>query len=413
VAFFRERLVFGTEQKIDMSVAADFENFADKNDEGEVASDMAVAIEISSDQVNNIEWMAPSDKLIIGTTGGEFILGEITTDEVLGPGNVKVVQQSVFGSRSVIPVQVGDMVVFIQRAGRKMRELKYDFSSDGYISVDLTVLSEHITNGGITDIVYQQEPHSIIWCVRADGVLLGFTYNKEQEVLGWHRHPIGGGGIVECLETIPRPDGSQDDLWMIVKRTINGQTKRYIEYLEPDFTENSTIADAFFVDSGLTYSGTPVSTVSGLGHLEGRTVQVLTDGASHPDRVVTSGSVSLQVAASKIHVGLGYNSILQTMRVEAGGEAGTAQGKVKRIQDVVIRFLATLGAKAGPDENTLDEIQFRRGGDPMDAPPPVFTGDKDVEWPNGYDSDGYVTIVQNQPLPMTVVAIMPELQTQD
>jgi hypothetical protein len=413
VAFFRERLVFGTEQTIDMSVAADFENFSDKNDEGEVASDMAISIEISSDQVNTIEWMAPSDKLIIGTVGSEFILGEITNDEVLGPGNVKVSQQSVFGSRSVIPVQVGDLVVFVQRAGRKLRELKYDFGTDGYISVDLTVLSEHITNGGITDIVYQQEPHSIIWCVRADGTLLGFTYNKEQEVIGWHRHKLGGDGIVECLETIPRPDGSQDDLWMIVRRTINGQTKRYIEYLEPDFTENSTIADAFFVDSGLTYTGTAATTISGLGHLEGKTVQVLTNGAAHPDRVVESGSITLQLPATKVQVGLGYKSTLKTMRIEAGGEAGTAQGKTKRIQDITIRFLATLGAKAGPDENTLDEIQFRRGSDPMDAPPPVFTGDKEIEWPNGYDTDGYVTIVQEQPLPMTIVAIMPELHTQD
>jgi hypothetical protein len=413
VAFFRERLVFATDQTIDMSVAADFENFSDKNDEGEVASDMAISLTISSDQVNVIEWMAPADGLIIGTTGGEFVISEITKDEVLGPGNVKSVIQTVFGSRSVIPVLVADMVVFVQRAGRKLRELKYDFGTDGYISVDLTVLSEHITNGGITDIVYQQEPHSIIWCVRADGTLLGFTYNKEQEVIGWHRHKLGGDGIVECLETIPRPDGSQDDLWMIVRRTINGQTKRYIEYLEPDFTENSTIADAFFVDSGLTYTGTAATTISGLGHLEGKTVQVLTNGAAHPDRVVESGSITLQLPATKVQVGLGYKSTLKTMRIEAGGEAGTAQGKTKRIQDITIRFLATLGAKAGPDENTLDEIQFRRGSDPMDAPPPVFTGDKEIEWPNGYDTDGYVTIVQEQPLPMTIVAIMPELHTQD
>ena len=413
IAFFRERLVFGTNQNIDFSVAADFENFSDRNTSGEVSADMAISIEVSSDTVNTIEWLSPAEGLLIGTAGGEFVCGEVTTDEPLGPGNVKITQQSLFGSKSVIPVQVGEAVVFVQRSGRKMRELIYDFGSNGFKSTDLTVLSEHISYSGITDIVYQQEPHSVIWAVRTDGQLIGFTYNKEQEVLGWHRHPIGGSGIVECIESIPNPNGTQDDLWMIVRRTIGGSTKRYIEYLEVDFDEESSIADAFFVDSGLTYEGTPVTTVSGLTHLNGQTVSVLVDGATHPNRVVTAGSISLQVAGSKIHAGLAAPAVLQTMRIEAGAGDGTAQGKTKRITKAVIRFLATLGAKAGADENTLDEIQFRKPSDPMNQAVPLFTGDQMVEWPNGYDFDGYLMIKQDQPLPMTVVAIMPQVHTFD
>jgi hypothetical protein len=413
VAFFRERLVFGTNQTIDMSVAADFENFSDKNTSGEVSSDMAIAIQVSSDTVNTIEWLSPSDGLLIGTAGGEFVCGEVTTDEPLGPSNVKITQQSLFGSKSVIPVQIGDVVVFVQRSGRKMRELAYEFGSNGYKSSDLTVLSEHISASGITDIVYQQEPHSVIWAVRTDGLLIGFTYNKEQEVLGWHKHPVGGNGIVECIESIPNPNGTQDDLWAIVRRTINGQTKRYIEYLEADFDETSLLPDAFFVDSGLTYDGIPVTSVSGLDHLEGQTVSVLVDGATHPDRVVASGAISLQVSGSKIHAGLAAPALLQTMRIEAGAGDGTAQGKTKRITKVVVRFLATLGAKAGADESTLDEIQFRKPSDPMGQPPALFTGDQMVEWPNGYDFDGYLMIKQDQPLPITVIAMMPQVLTND
>ena len=413
IAFFRERLVFATGQNIDMSVAADFENFSDRNTSGEISADMSIAIEVSSDTVNTIEWLSPSDGLLIGTAGGEFVCGEMTTDEPLGPGNVKITQQSLFGSKSVIPIQIGDVVVFVQRSGRKMRELNYDFGSNGYKSTDLTVLSEHISMSGITDIVYQQEPHSVIWAVRTDGLLIGFTYNKEQEVLGWHRHPIGGSGIVECVESIPNPSGKQDDLWMIVRRTISGQTRRYIEYVEADFDEESALPDAFFVDSGLTYEGTFVTTVSGLSHLEGQTVSVLVDGATHPDRVVTGGSITLQVAGEKIHAGLSAPAVLQTMRLEAGAGDGTAQGKTKRITKAVIRFLATLGAKAGADENNLDEIQFRKPADPMNQAVPLFTGDQMVEWPNGYDFDGYLMIKQDQPLPITVIAIMPQVHTQD
>ena len=413
VAFYRERLVFSTGQILNFSVAGDFENFAAKNDSGEVAADQAITIEIASDTVNDVLWMMPSDGLLLGTAGGEFVCSELTTDEVFGPGNVKIAQQSTYGSRSVMPLQIGEGVVFVQRAGRKLREMQYEFASDGFKSVDLSVFAEHITYSGISDIVYQQEPHSIIWCSLNNGNLVGFTFNREQDVLGWHRHPIGGDGIVECMEVIPNPDGSQDDLWMIVRRTINGQTKRYIEYLEQDFTDESDIEDAFFVDSGLTYDGAPATTISGLGHLEGEEVAILVDGATHPLRTVTSGSVTLQRAGSKVQIGLPFQTLLQTLRLEAGAADGTAQGKTKRITKVVVRFLATVGAQAGVNPADLDEIQFRSPSVPMDQAVPPFTGDKMVEWPGSYDFDGYMYISQPQPLPMTIVALMPQVITQD
>ena len=413
VAFFRERLVFTKGQDVEMSVVGDFENFARKNSSGEVVTDQAISIRISSDQVNDVQWLSPSKGLLLGTAGGEYVIKELTTNEAFGPANVTVVVQSPFGSRAVIPVQVGEAILFVQRSGRKLRELMYDFGSDSYKSIDTTVLSEHITLGGITDLVYQQEPHSIVWAVRTDGTLLGFTYNKEQDVLGWHKHEIGGDGIVECVEAIPCPDKDQDDLWMIVRRTIDGSTKRYIEYLGKDFGDETAIEDAFFVDCGLTYDGSPNDTISGLDHLEGETVAVLADGASHPNRVVTSGSITLAREASVVQVGYSCPATLTTQRINAGGADGTSQGKTKRITKVVIRFLRTLGARAGFSETELDEIQFRSGSDPMDTAPPVFTGDKLLEWNGGYDFDGYITIKQEQPLPMTVSAIMPQVVTQD
>jgi hypothetical protein len=163
----------------------------------------------------------------------------------------------------------------------------------------------------------------------------------------------------------------------------------------------------------LSYSGAATTTLSGLSHLEGQTVQVLVNGAAHPDRVVTSGSISLQVSATTAAVGLGYDSTLETMRLEAGARDGTAQGKTKRVNKVVIRFLQTVGAVAGPDVNTLDRIQFRTGSDPMNQSVPLFTGDQLMEWPSGYDFDGYIVVKQNQPLPMTIIAIMPQVTTQD
>ena len=371
-------------------------------------------MQIASDNVNKIEWLVPTQALIIGTSGQEFICSENATNEVFAPSNVKIEQQTSDGSRAVKPVRVGYSTLFVQRSGRKLKDTAYNFQQNGYVTNDMTVMSEHITQGGIVDMDWHQEPYVALWAARADGKLLGFTFNKEQDVIGWHRHQIGGGGIVESLAVIPAPDKSRDEVWMIVRRTIGGATKRYVEYMEREYVTGDAQADAYYVDSGSTYSGAAATTISGLTWLAGQTVQVLADGAAHPDCVVSAGGVvTLQRAATKVQIGFGYDSTLQTNRIEAGAGDGTAQGKTKRINKVVIRFYNTLGAQAGPDESNLDEIQFRKGSDPMDKPPPLFSGDKLIEWPDGYNFDGYVMVKQTQPLPMTVVAIMPQVHTFD
>ena len=413
VCFFRERLTLAKGQELFFSCAGDFENFAAKDDSGQVVADRAIKVTISSDQVNQVQWMVPTQALVIGTSGAEFACSENSTNEAFAPGNVKIEQQTSEGSRSVQPVRVGYSTLMVQRSGRKVKEIAYSFQQNGYITNDLTVLSEHITNGGIVQTDWHKEPYVAMWAARGDGKLLGFTFNKEQDVVGWHRHQLGGSGIVESVCVIPGPNRDRDELWLIVKRTINGSTKRYVEYLEREYADGDLQSSCFYVDSGATYSGSPATTISGLSYLEGQTVQVLADGAAHPDRVVSGGAITLQRSASVVQVGLGYESTLQTNRIEAGAGDGTAQGKTKRINKAVIRFYNTLGAKAGPDANTLDEINFRTGSDRMDAPPPLFTGDKLMEWPGGYDFDGYAMVKQVQPLPMTVVAIMPQVHTFD
>lgn len=413
VTFFRERLTLCRGQQIFCSVAGDFENFSSVNDSGQVVADRSIQVTISSDEVNKVQWLVPTQALLIGTAGCEFACSENSSSEAFAPANVKIEQQTSDGSRGVKPVRVGYSALFVQRSGRKLKEASYQFQQNGYVTNDLSVLAEHITIGGITQMTWHKEPYVALWAVRGDGVLLGFTFNKEQDVTGWHKHTLGGNGIVESVTVIPAPDKGRDELWMIVRRTINGSTKRYVEYLEREYRDGDTQASAFYVDCGLTYSGSPATTISGLSHLEGKTVQILADGATHPDRVVTSGAITLQLSASVVNIGLAYDSTLQTNRIEAGAGDGTAQGKTKRINKVVARFYNTLGAKVGPNASSLDEIQFRTGSDHMDAPPPLFTGDKLVEFPSGYDFDGYVMVKQTQPLPMTVVALMPQLHTFD
>lgn len=415
VTFFKERLALLRETQFWCSVSADFDNFSTR-DGAEVTLAMSVSGNVAAEQINDVAWVSAGNKLLVGTVGNEFAIGELSSSDPFGPGNADAKRQTGHGSRQVRPVQVNDSTLFIQKAGRKLREIRFTFESDGYATTDLTVLADHITKGQVVQMAYQQEPHSIVWSCCDDGSLIGFTFNREQDVLGWHNHPLGGSGIVESIAAIPSPDGGRDELWAIVRRTINGATARFVEYIEGDWIadEGMLIADAFFVDAGLTYSGAPATVISGLGHLEGQVVQVLVDGATHPDRTVTAGSITLQVAGSKVHVGLAHRSVLATMRIESGGNAGTSQGKVKRVQAVVFRVLDTLGGRAGPedDETLLDYIMYRDTGVPMGSGPPPYTGDTErLDWPGDYETDARIWIVQDQPLPMTVVAIMPEMVT--
>ena len=180
--------------------------------------------------------------------------------------------------------------MFVQRASRKVRELVYNFDSDSYQAPDLTVLAEHITDSGITEMAFQQEPDNIVWCVLTDGRFVGMTYRREENVVGWHEHIIGGSfgsgnAVVESVAVIPG-DLNEDNVYLVVKRTINGATARYIETFS-NFDFGTDVQDAFFVDSGLTYSGSAATTISGLNHLEGQSVSILANGATHPNKTVS------------------------------------------------------------------------------------------------------------------------------
>lgn len=417
VTFFRNRLWWFGKQRIWGSVPDDFENMS-ADFFNEVSADNAIARILASQDVNDIQWALGADKLLIGTGGGEFVAGELTTSEPLGPANFEILPQTRRRARGVRPLFVGNSALYPQRAGRKLLALGYSFETDRYASQDVTVLADRVTRSGMIALAYQGEPHSIVWAARADGKLIAFTYEPDQTVQGWARHPIGGNGIVESISVGPTPDGGAEELWMIVRRTINGFTARYVEFMElpwegadDDGTAGDDQNDMFYVDSGLTYSGAPATVISGLDHLEGETVQIIGDGARQPDKVVSSGSITLDLAASIVQVGLQFVSRIVPMRLEAGAADGTAQGKLKRIHELVIRFVDTLGVKCGPYNGTLDELSLRDPATPMGAPSPVRSHDHRMTYPGEYDRDGLIEIVQDAPLPMTVAAIMPVMQS--
>ncbi len=426
VTFFEQRLIFAATtnepQTIFMSKSGDYENMtAGTND------DDAIIYQIASNQVNNIRYLAATRVLTIGTSGGEFVL-TTTNDGPITPTNAQIRKYSNYGTAALEPVQVADVTLFLQRAKRKLREFKYsgEINASGYAAADMTILSEHITQGGMSDMAYQQEPDSIVWMIRADGQLIGMTYRREEEVVAWHQHKIGGTytgthgslasatyayGMVESIATLPT-ENSEDELYMIVKRTINSVTKRYVERMKP-FDFGSVATGAFFVDSGLAYSGSAATSLSGLYHLTGQSVSVLGNGATHTDETVASGAISLNVSATTAAVGLAYTSRLTTLRLESGSVDGTSQGKIKRIHDITLRLHETVGVEVGSSVDTVDRIPFRDSSMAMSSAVELFTGDKDIEFRGAFEEDDQIVIQQTQPLPMTVLAIYPRMNTFD
>ena len=489
VTFFEQRLVFAATlnnpQTIYFSKSGDYENM-DANIGGTVADDDAVVYTIASNQVNAIRFLSPTRTLIIGTAGGEFAVYGGGDNDAITPTNIIIKKQSNYGGANVDAVPVGNATLFLQRAKRKIRELAYNFDVDGYIAPDLTILAEHITKGGITQMAYQEEPLSIVYAVREDGELVALTYQRDQQVVAWHRHIFGGAfgtgnAVCESIAVIPT-DLDEYEVYVIVKRTINGATKRYVEVLNTfDFTETDNTSFNY-LDSQLNYDGVSstlngdisnsattvvvadgtnfnssgkikigkeiiaytgkstnnltgctrgqnlttaaahtsgdtvdqvVETLSGLTHLEGQTVSILADGATHPTKTVSSGAISLDRAAKKVKVGLSYTSLLQTMRIDAGSQNGTSQGKTKRIYEITIRLFETVGVEVGPDLDNMERIPFRSSANPMNEGIAPFTGDKEVEFRGNYDTDGFIVVRQTQPLPLTVLSVYPRLVTND
>ena len=213
------------------------------------------------------------------------------------------------------------------------------------------------------------------------------------------------------VESVAVISGAEEDqVWVIVKRWINGAEKRYVEYLTP-FNFNADLTAFHYLDSGLNYSGDAVSALSGLSHLEGEKVSIIGEGAAQNDKVVSSGGVSLDNAIEEANIGLGYTSDLQTMRLDEGFQE-TTQTKVKRIYDLSVRFHETVGASVGPNADTLTAIDFRDSSASMDLPVPLFTGDKHIEFDSDYGTEGLVYIKQPQALPMTILGIYPRLETE-
>jgi hypothetical protein len=267
-------------------------------------------------------------------------------------------------------------------------------------------MAPHRFNGYTVDqLAYTRAPEPTLWAVRNDGVLLGMTYVPDQQVYGWHAHDTAGTFESACVVA----EGNEDVLYVVAMRTVDGRSVRYIERLRTRiFTQ---LEDAFFVDSGLTYDGAATTTVSGLYHLEGATVNILADGSVEPPQEVINGSITLTVAASKVHIGLPITADLRTLPLAMEGAPAAGQGTVKNINKVHLRVSQSSIVKAGPTFDRLREYPARAVTDPYGSPPALRDGELALSIDPSWNQDAALCIRQDLPLPLTVLSMTLEVQT--
>jgi hypothetical protein len=409
VSFYQQRLVFGgtTNQPntIWASKVDDFENFQIGTNE-----DDAVSFTIASNEGNRINWLFSQRGLIVGTSGDEWTVSGASDSEPFNATNISAKRQASFGSKQMRAVLLNDVLLFVQRRGRKVRELVYNFERDGWLAPDLTVLAEHITENEVVELAFQQQPDAVLWCVRGDGQLVGMSYERDQEVVAWHRHTTDGA--FESAATVYGLNNNDDEVWLAVRRTVNGITKRYIERFKPDFRavfDAEDKDDWWYLDCAARYEGAPANVITGLGYLEGKTVSILADGAVQPSTVVSSGQITLATAASKVLVGLPYTSLIQPMKFDFQTQVGPTRGLNKRINRVTVSLYKSLGGEASTDGTDWYWLYPRDFDDPMDASPPVFSGDTEVVLSGNYSQNADVYLRQNLPYPFTVRALVIKL----
>lgn len=342
----------------------------------------------STGQINPIRRMASAKALMPFTYGGEYTM-EGGNDAPLAPTNVKSKSPSVYGCNTVKPLRIGNEVLFVQRAGRKVRSMAYRIETDTYSAPDLTVLAEHITVGGITEMAYQQEPRSTLWCVRGDGKLAVLTLDRDEGVTAWA--PQETDGVYESIASIPNASG--DEVWCIVRRTVGGAQVRYVERFDP----------AVFTDSAITGTdGAGKAIWSGIGHLEGKTVQVKADGVYMGTFTVTAGAITLPRDAFTVEIGLAFSNSVTLLRPELQVGDGSAQGNPQRTHEVSMLLLDGIGAKINGDE-----VAFREFGENLlDLPPEAYSGFKRgglTGWSRG---DEEITITQDEPYPFHLLAVV-------
>lgn len=426
-ALFNERLMWARTNKQPVTVfgskQGNFENYG--LSDPQVDTD-GLSITLLSSNQNEILWLADDDDLATGSAKQIRTIGPADLNKSFSATNIAQRKGPTSGAAHIRPLSIGGVTLYAGAGGTKIRELVLG-DQNRYVAPELTLLGEHLFKTGIKDWAFCERPDPQIYCAMGDGSLVSVTYDREQKIVGFARHEIAKG-FVESLTVVPGIQAGFDDLYMVVRRTINGQTKRYIEVLERPFDGDiDTIDDSFHVDCGASYNGTPIQTVTGLGFLEGEQVIALADGnvvdsitdesGVETPLIVSGGAVTLPYAASRINIGLRYLSRAITLPVSGPQQDGTLFGRNKTVMGAMVDLLNSGSCRVGcAGDNDwqppLIEQVMKRGGDIFGSKIELRTGfvpcDLDGSWLQG---GGRIIIETDEPLPLLIRSLVMQLES--
>lgn len=410
ITFFEQRMVLaGTtdqQQTIWFSKSADTTRFQPDNTarKDAVDDDTAMTYKIADNKGNVIYWLSPLKSLYIGTSGGIWQASASTSGAALTPTTISIKNIVTDASSSSAPIASGSAIVFPHKFKRKIMEIGYRLQDDSFQAADLALLAEHRTAGYVKRIAIQRYPNYTVWTAQEDGTVSSLAYIREQNIIGWSQQVFGGTStVVKDLCTIPGT--YEDETWFIVQRTINGSTKSYVEYLTQTFLEQS-VDSCCFMDSSLTYSGASTTTLRGLDHLEGQTVQCFGNGGQVVvSSVVTSGAITLDEAVTTAVVGLGYTASITTNSLTQSGIPANLQGKVGRIHSAVVRFYRSYGGEIGMDADNVDTIPELSDDTTMDGSLVLFSGDSEFRIDSKYSYSPNMYMQHTLPIPFAVTSI--------
>jgi hypothetical protein len=367
-------------------------------------TDDALEYTIASRQVNQIVWVSDNNDLFLGSIGAEFRARGGANGEILGGDVIPLVDRiTAHGSAPIQPVALSRRSLFVDLSRKKIITLGYTWEEDAWDADELTDIAEHITGSGIRlgQIGFAKRPHPTLYFVREDGQLISLMYFKAQRVIGFSR--LITDGFFEAVSVTPDPNRGPDRVTVIVRRTISGATKRYVEGFQPVVSGLSLRGwTSLQTDSAVIYDASPTTTIPGLSHLEGKTVDVIADAGYRGTKLVTGGQIILDEAASEVEVGLHYDSAVTSMRPAIQGSI--IEGLPRSWDKLWVRLKSTIGGLVNGER-----IQYVPSD--LDALG-LFTGDRDVTG-QGWDTEGRVTVQQDQPYPMTILGIFGELSVGD
>ena len=362
---------------------------------------------LDSNDVASVRFLLSARQgLAVGTDSGPWIFGARSEFDPITPTNVSAVKQTPDGANKYTRAfQAGESTVFAQRAGEVIREFAFNFDNGQYRAIDLNQIASHILkNDAIKDMTIQREPDTVLWMATESGELKALTYERAEDVIAWHRQPIGGTDVsVESVGTMR--DNTYDLVWLCVKRTVNGSVRRYIEFIEDPWRPSNGVDQAFYVDSGITYSGAPATTISGLEHLNGDEVSVLADGQSLERRTVENGQITLDTAASVVQVGYWINRLVRLMPLVSDGGKFDHRGNMIRPVKFDILVNDSTVFEVGDTEN-FDEVLLRDEDDNSDTPQDVYSGYIVHPFNFRHKLDPIVEIRQTRPLPLSVAQVI-------